>query len=457
MSLKSRALFIFRRDLRIDDNTALNAALQAHDEVVVCFVFSTLQTSEHRYRSPNGLAFLIESLEELSTRIDARGGALHILHGDVKGIVGSLIEQLSLSAVFVNKDYTPFSRERDRGIAEECETHGVEFKSFSDALLIEPSKFGKADGKPYTVYTPFFKRAPQDEVRRPTTVSEGSISPKVSTISTVDPRIFWPERTAPHRVSHGGRAAALKILSVISRFQRYDDLRNFPAKSGTTILSPHNKFGTISIREVYWCVADEFGKGHTIIRELFWRDFFTHIAWHFPRVFTGAFHSQYDNIKWENDDDLFQRWCKGTTGFPIVDAGMRELIATGFMHNRVRMIVASFLVKDLLVDWHWGEAFFAQHLTEYDPAVNNGSWQWAASTGCDAQPYFRIFNPWLQQKRFDPECEYIKKWVPELSGASAKEIHSFEEDTLYRPGSYPRPVVEHKVQKILATGLFKEL
>ena len=166
---------------------------------------------------------------------------------------------------------------------------------------------------------------------------------------------------------------------------------------------------------------------------------------------------EYDNIKWENDDDLFQRWCKGTTGFPIVDAGMRELIATGFMHNRVRMIVASFLVKDLLVDWHWGEAFFAQHLTEYDPAVNNGSWQWAASTGCDAQPYFRIFNPWLQQKRFDPECEYIKKWVPELSGASAKEIHSLEEDTVYRPGSYPRPVVEHKVQKILATGLFKEL
>jgi deoxyribodipyrimidine photo-lyase len=209
---------------------------------------------------------------------------------------------------------------------------------------------------------------------------------------------------------------------------------------------------------VYHTIKERFGSEHTLIRELYWRDFFTHIAWHFPHVFGHAFYRHYDAIKWENDNELFSAWCSGRTGFPIVDAGMRELVATGFMHNRVRMIVSSFLVKDLLISWQWGERFFAQHLTDYDPSVNNGNWQWAASTGCDAQPYFRIFNPWLQQKRFDPQCAYIKRWIPELSQYSAAEIHKLADragPSGGRAREYPAPVVQHSIQKIRAEELFR--
>jgi deoxyribodipyrimidine photo-lyase len=241
----------------------------------------------------------------------------------------------------------------------------------------------------------------------------------------------------------------------IGDYKNYDDERNLPALKGTTLLGPHNKFGTVSIREVYHLVVESLGVNHTLIRELYWRDFFTHIAWHFPHVFGHAFHRHYDAINWSKDMKLFNAWSEGRTGYPIVDAGMRELVATGFMHNRVRMIVASFLVKDLHLNWRWGEAFFARHLTDYDPAVNNGSWQWAASTGCDAQPYFRIFNPWLQQKRFDAECVYIRRWVPELKNLSDKAIHELGNPDTGRPEKYPHPIVEHALQKIQAEEMFR--
>jgi deoxyribodipyrimidine photo-lyase len=220
-------------------------------------------------------------------------------------------------------------------------------------------------------------------------------------------------------------------------------------------MAPHNKFGTISVREVYHSIADKLGAEHSLIREVYWRDFFTHIAWHFPHVFGHAFHRVYDKLEWNESQEDFDQWCSGNTGFPIVDAGMRELVSTGFMHNRVRMIAASFLVKDLHISWQKGEEFFARHLTDFDPCVNNGSWQWSASTGCDAQPYFRIFNPWLQQKRFDPECEYIKRWIPELSGLSPKRIHSIYEEDLFRPAGYPAPMLDHAHEKIIAEEMFR--
>jgi deoxyribodipyrimidine photo-lyase len=455
MTTHSRALHIFRRDLRISDNTALREALATSKEVVACFIFNDKQVGEHRYRSVNGLAFMIESLEELAEQITATGGRLIVMHGDHAAIVERLITEVSVDAVFFNKDYTPFSRKRDAAIESVCKRHNVSCHQHFDALLSDPEVFAKQDGKPYTVYTPFFKKVSQLPVPLPAKSRGTFCSPKKIS-GEVSPRSFWPATSAPQRVSVGGRKAAKKILADIGSYTSYEEERNLPAVKGTTLLAPHNKFGTVSIREVYHSIEKTLGASHTLIRELYWRDFFTHIAWHFPHVFKGSFNAVYDAIEWNEDEDLFEKWCEGKTGFPIVDAGMRELVATGFMHNRVRMIVASFLVKDLHISWRQGEAFFARHLTDYDPAVNNGSWQWAASTGCDAQPYFRIFNPWLQQKRFDPDCVYIKKWLPELRQLSAKYIHTMNEDDITRTVNYPRPIVEHSRQKIHAEDMFRK-
>lgn len=456
MKQYSRSLHIFRRDLRLEDNSALNAALANSDEVVTCFIFNDAQVGNHPYRSANGLAFMIESLEELTQQVHKAGGLLLILHGEPQKVVSSLISTLQIKAVYFNKDYTPFSKGRDEAIASVCSDHSVDCIQLSDALLTEPASFGKDNGRPYTVYTPFFRKASALPVPAPSARNRGTFWNGPYSGKTRSPRDFWPQSTAPLRSSLGGRSHALAILEGITQFKNYEDERNIPAVKGTTLLGPHNKFGTVSIREVYHAVAKHLGKGHTLIRELYWRDFFTHIAWHFPHVFGHAFNRQYDAIRWSEDEQLFTAWCRGETGFPIVDAGMRELVQTGFMHNRVRMIVASFLVKDLHTSWQKGEQFFAQHLTDYDPAVNNGSWQWAASTGCDAQPYFRIFNPWLQQKRFDPECDYIKRWVPELKQLSAKYIHTMYEQDITRSVNYPNPIVEHAVQKIHAEAMFRD-
>jgi deoxyribodipyrimidine photo-lyase len=398
---------------------------------------------------------MIESLEELAEEIAEAGGRLVFMHGDHAAVVERLIGELSIDAVFFNKDYTPFSRKRDAAIESVCKRHNVACHQHFDTLLCDPEMFGKQDGKPYTVYTPFFKKASQLPIPLPTK-NRGTFARPKKISGEVTPRSFMPSTSASDRISVGGRKAAKKILAGIASYTSYEEERNLPAVKGTTLLAPHNKFGTVSIREVYHAVEKALGASHTLIRELYWRDFFTHIGWHFPHVFKGSFNRAYDAIEWTEDEELFEAWCEGRTGFPIVDAGMRELVATGFMHNRVRMIVASFLVKDLHISWRQGEAFFARHLTDYDPAVNNGSWQWAASTGCDAQPYFRIFNPWLQQKRFDPDCVYIKKWLPELRQLSAKYIHTMNEDDMTRTVDYPRPIVEHSRQKIHAEEMFRK-
>jgi deoxyribodipyrimidine photo-lyase len=233
----------------------------------------------------------------------------------------------------------------------------------------------------------------------------------------------------------------------------YLSQRDFPALASTTGLSAYLKFGCCSVREAYYAVIQALGGEHPLIRQLYWRDFFTHIAFHFPHVFGHAFHQQYDNIAWKNNLDDFQAWANGLTGFPIVDAGMRELNQTGFMHNRVRMVVASFLVKDLHISWRWGERYFAQHLIDYDPCVNNGNWQWAASTGCDAQPYFRIFNPWLQQQKFDADCVYIKQWIPELRPFQPNTIHRWHKNP--QPSDYPLPRLDHAANSRQAIRLFQ--
>jgi deoxyribodipyrimidine photo-lyase len=239
----------------------------------------------------------------------------------------------------------------------------------------------------------------------------------------------------------------------LSNCKNYNLERDFPSLTATSTLSAYVKFGCCSIREVYYATLQQLGEEHPLLRQFYWRDFFTHIAYHYPHVFGHAFHRRYDAIDWKNQESLFWAWTKGMTGFPIIDAGMRELQQTGLMHNRVRMLAASFLVKDLHISWRWGERYFAQHLLDYDPCVNNGNWQWAASTGCDAQPYFRVFNPCLQQRKFDPDCVYIKRWVPELAQYSATQIHQWQQAAEH--GTYPAPIVDHAEQTRQVKALYK--
>jgi deoxyribodipyrimidine photo-lyase len=333
----------------------------------------------------------------------------------------------------------------------------VKFLSYSDALLTEPEQVQKSDGTPYTIFTPFMKRARLISVPIPNAnIKCNYFADPISLPMAVGSPTEFLENANPNLLLKGGRSEAMKLLSEIGRFVKYDEERNLPAVKGTTLLSAHHKFGTLSIRETYHAIAQELSVDHPLMNELYWRDFFTHIGFHFPHVFGHSFRQKYDSLEWENDEQKFDRWCNGLTGFPIVDAGMRELTTTGFMHNRVRMVVASFLVKDLHIDWRWGERFFARHLVDYDPAVNNGNWQWAASTGCDAQPYFRIFNPWSQQLRFDPECIYIKRWVSELFNLKAKEIHRYIESKTPVP-DYPFPIVDHGHESVFAKEMFRKL
>jgi len=450
----NRALFIFRRDLRLQDNTGLNYALKSAKEVILSFIFTPQQIEDNAYRSDRCLQFMVESLEELAQEIAAWGGKLHFFYGSQEQVVQECIEKLQVDLVVVNRDYTPFSIERDVRIKAVCSSKGVSFLSFDDALLQAPERTLKSNGEPYVVFTPYYRNALKLPVLRPMDIAAGKSY--TSTISFANQDLCKQICKERKPQVAGGRKAALKIVANLASFADYDAFRDFPALDATTHLSCHLKFTTCSPREVYWAIADKLGAHAPLARSLYWRDFFSCIALHFPYVFKGAFQEQYKNVKWNNDASQFKAWCEGQTGFPIVDAGMRELVSTGFMHNRVRMVVASFLVKDLHIDWRWGEKFFAQNLIDYDPAINNGNWQWAASTGVDAQPYFRIFNPWTQGEKFDPDCVYIKHWVPELSALSTRDVHrQFLEKHRSAFCRYVEPIVDHSVESKLAIESFK--
>jgi deoxyribodipyrimidine photo-lyase len=450
-----RSLFIFRRDLRCDDNTALIRALEDSEQVIACFIFDPRQTQPHPYRSEPAFAFMIQSLEDLGVQLLDRGGKLFYFQGIAHEVIEQLILKEKISAVYLNEDYTPFSVGRDLAIKKLCSLHNIAFYACADALLNDPRSVTKNAGGVYTVFTPFFRKSILNEVLKPAINSHsnyfnGSLKFKGSgSLPSMSSRV--------KPIFSGGRKQALEILSDLKRFKSYETDRDIPAQNATTGLSAHHKFGTCSVRETYHAVKKQLGKEHTLIRELYWRDFFTQIAYHFPHVFGHAFYEEYDGIQWSCDEEKFKLWREGRTGFPIVDAGMRELNATGFMHNRVRMITSSFLVKDLHIDWRWGEKYFAQRLVDYDPCVNNGNWQWVASTGCDHQPYFRIFNPWLQQKRFDGDCRYIKKWIPELKHLNASAIHVRGKGQGLFSENYPDPMLEHDVESQKAKEMFKAI
>ncbi len=452
-----KALFIFRRDLRLEDNTGLIFALEKAKKVIPCFIFTQDQIEHNSYRSDSCLQFMIESLEDLEKSLLKKNGKLHLFYGQPEKIIAQCFKELSIDAVIFNKDYTPYSLARDQKILKACKELNIPCHSFEDALLNSPEETLKKDKKPYTIFTPFYRNSCKITIPLPTENPHEHYC--LDPISFASDNTLY-QKVLPSRSSQkkGGRMAGLEILKNLQNFSCYASSRDFLAKDATTHLSSHLKFTTCSIREIYWSITKTLGPNSELIRSLYWRDFFTCIAFYFPRIFSGAFHSKFNNLHWNLDKETFKRWCEGTTGFPIIDAGMRELNQTGFMHNRARMITASFLVKDLHIDWRWGEKYFASKLIDYDPAVNNGNWQWAASTGCDAQPYFRVFNPWLQASRFDPDCSYIKRWIPELNAISPNIIHKWHLEKHHSEcPSYPPPIVDHAEQSKIALASYKKL
>lgn len=455
MDKHKKSLFIFRRDLRLEDNTGLISALNDSEIVIPAFVFDPRQydKTKNPYFSDNAFGFLIESLKDLDSQLNIKNSRLYIFNGIVEEVIEKLIKDENIDAIYFNKDYTPFSKKRDTEIDKICKKHNVSCYSFADALLNEPNSVLKNDGSPYTVFTPFWKNASTIKVNDPKNNHYKNYYNKkiISEKSFLELNLKYEDNK--NRIK-GGRKNAVNILNNIIKLKNYESIRDYPYINGTSKLSAHLKFGTVSIREAYWAIANEMTLAHPLLRQLYWRDFFYHIAYHFPKVFGHSFNEKYEKVRWDNDEKLLQAWKNGVTGFPIVDAGMRELNTTGYMHNRVRMIVASFLTKDLHIDWRLGEKYFAQQLVDYDPCINNGNWQWAASTGCDAQPYFRIFNPWLQQKKFDPKCEYIKRWILELKNVDAKTIHELDKNEI---PNYPKPIIDHYAESKEAISRYKSI
>ncbi|QKR01053.1 deoxyribodipyrimidine photo-lyase [Metallosphaera tengchongensis] len=424
-----RCGFIFRRDLRLEDNTCLSRALDECEEVIPLFILDPRQVENNPYKSPFALGFMLDTLLELNERLEQMGSKLHV----IKGVAEEVVKDLSLDKIYVNEDYTPFSVMRDAKIAK------VKRLVSCEDLLLTPKEFFVRKGKPYSVFTHFYNDARKLQVREPI-----SFTKNFGTMPLPGVELLDEVKDVKRGTLAGGRKEGLRQLE---RAKKVDySLRNFPASPGTTRLSPYLKFGVLSVREVYHGVSNE-----EIRRQLYWRDFYTLIAHYNPHVFGNSYKREFNCIKWENNEEKFKLWSEGRTGYPIVDAGMRELNSTGFMHNRTRMITASFLVKVLHIDWRWGERYFATRLVDFDPSVNNGNWQWVASTGTDYM--FRNFNPWIQQRKFDPEAEYIRTWVPELEKEPTMVIHEIYK---YKVPGYPSPIVDYAEEVRRARLLYEE-
>lgn len=410
MKQYKRSIFIFRRDLRLADNTALREAFRRSQEVVPCFIFDPRQVgSKNRYKSERALQFMIESLYDLEKAVAQRGGRLYFFYGDPHDVVATLQDELACDALFINADYTPFSTERDESLRMLCARRDMEFVLTHDLLLHAPGTIMTSTGSAYQQFTPYYEKASKRAVAQPEPLEHGVwYTGHVAAAGTIDPQRFIKSYYANQAVK-GGTEAALALLLDAGRLATYEHEHNM-LMFKTSMLSAHLKFGTLSVRQVYWAWKKMLSNPEALIRQLYWRDFFTMIGAQYPRVFGQAFHEQYDHT-WRHDTVAFKRWCEGKTGVPVVDAGMRQLLKTGFMHNRARLLTASYLVKNLGIDWRLGERFFAQHLIDYDPAVNNGNWQWVASTGASAQSPFRVFNPSVQQKKYDPRGEYVSLWL----------------------------------------------
>jgi deoxyribodipyrimidine photo-lyase len=420
----------FRRDLRIEDNHALFSALNSEFPVLCVFIFDS-NILKHLRANDARVQFIHNSLDSIQKNLMKHGSSLYAAYGTPEEIYTTLSESYNIQTVFVNRDYEPYAQERDREMQKWFQNKGITFSGKKDHVIFEKNEVVKENGDPYTVFTPYSKKwktllQTGDLVHFP---SENALNNLLKTKNIY---------TIPSLNSMGFEGSNQEIPAnhiaqeIISKYHLQRDI---PSIVGTSRLSIHLRFGTISIRR---CARLGLEKNEKWLNELIWRDFYQMIIFHFPHTVTASFKSQYDRIPWRNNEDEFKLWCDGKTGYPIVDAGMRELNETGFMHNRVRMIVASFLTKHLLIDWRWGERYFAEKLLDFELASNVGGWQWAAGSGCDAAPYFRVFNPKLQTDKFDPENKYIKRWVKEFGTSN-----------------YPHPVVEHTFARNRCLEVYK--
>ena len=419
-------IFWFRRDLRINDNTALHKALSECDNVQPIFIFDD-QIVDELDSDDARITFLYLELEKINQNLNTKDSSIQVFRGEPYQIFSEIINNHGIVNVYINKDYEPYAIERDLKISALLKNSGGQLKSFKDQVIFEENEVVKNDGLPYTVFTPF---------KNKWLAKFNSTQSKIYTDSDFK-KLSKSSFKFPNMSDLGFKKSKISVPEFnLNMVPKYDETRNFPSLDSTSKIGPHLRFGTVSIREIVDKVKNV---NSTYLSELIWREFFMQILWHFPKVVHQNFRSKYDGIKWRNNENDFQKWCDGKTGYPLVDAGMRELNETGFMHNRVRMVTASFLCKHLLIDWRWGEAYFAKKLLDFELASNNGNWQWSAGTGCDAAPYFRVFNPSEQIKKFDKDHRYINKWIIDLNDFS-----------------YPKPMVDHPMARNRAIETYKK-
>ena len=439
-------VFWFRRDLRLNDNAGLYHALKSGVPVLPVFIFDRNILDLLENKADRRVEFIHAALEEIQRGLREAGSALEVYDGKPIDIFRQLQSRYEVAAVYTNTDYEPYATERDEAVAALLAEKGIPFYSFKDQVIFEKDEVLKEDGTPYTIFTPYSRKWKASLNSIPSFSSLSSLSPvpslstpqSLSTLPSLSLSTLPSLSPLPSLSALGFRKTGGPFPSGSMRaglLKNYQEQRDYPGIPATSRMGVHLRFGTVSIR----ALARQAAKvSDTYLNELIWRDFYHMILWHFPLVGKGrSFKPVYDRIPWRNDEKEFEKWCAGQTGYPIVDAGMRELNATGYMHNRVRMVVASFLAKHLLIDWRWGEAWFAEKLLDFDLAANNGGWQWAAGCGCDAAPYFRIFNPALQTKRFDPDLRYVRLWVPELDEPN-----------------YPHPIVDHTFARTRALEVY---
>lgn len=424
-------LFWFRRDLRLDDNAGLYHALKDQHPVQPVFIFDSNILDELSDKADRRVNFIHDALEEMQQVLIKKKATLDVFYGTPEQAFKHYFEKYKVEKIFTNHDYEPYAIKRDKTIASLARTHNASFHTFKDQVIFEKDEVIKDDGTPYTVFTPYSRKWKAVLENFHTTAYP--TAKYFKNFYKQDPI----EIPSIKKIGFRENVKAFPSKDLDEQLVRhYKQNRDFPGIEGTSRMGVHLRFGTVSIRELARSAKE---LSETYLNELIWRDFYHAILWHFPEVGKGrAFKPQYDKIEWRKDTGEFEKWCTGQTGYPIVDAGMRELNETGFMHNRVRMITASFLCKHLLLDWRLGEAYFAEKLLDFDLAANNGGWQWAAGSGCDAAPYFRIFNPYLQTKKFDPDLTYIKKWVPDLNEFS-----------------YPQPIVDHEFARERCLAAYK--
>ncbi len=432
------SIFWFRRDLRLDDNAGLYQALKGDHPVLPLFIFDTEILAELPAKDAR-LEFIHQTLSQIKNRLEEMNSSILIQYGKPTDIWEELLKKHNVKAVYTNHDYEPYAKERDDSIDTLLKQQGIEFHTFKDHVIFEKDEVVKDDGLPYTVFTPYSKKWKKKLASRMSTSTLSYYFKSYPNEKYFNNFYAIAPQSFPSLKDMGFEATdTIFPGQEVSQglIKQYSENRNFPAINGTSRLGIHFRFGTISIREK---ARKSQHLSETYLNELIWRDFYAMILSHFPHVVGQPFRAKYEAVEWLNDEEDFKKWCAGQTGYPIVDAGMRELNSTGYMHNRVRMIVASFLTKHLLIDWRWGEAYFAQKLLDFDLASNNGGWQWAAGCGTDAAPYFRIFNPSSQQKKFDKNFEYIKKWIPEFGTPD-----------------YTAPIVEHKFARERCLKTYKE-